>query len=77
MVCETGIPASCFAAALEPEGEPAPAREFARLRRRSDPGGKGEWQHTHASIVFAAPVRGPVIIGSGRYRGYGLCRPVS
>lgn len=58
------------------EGVP-PAREFARLRRRSDSGGKGEWQHTHASIVFAAPVRGPVIIGSGRYRGYGLCRPVS
>ena len=53
------------------EGAP-PAREFPRLRRRSD---SGEWQHTHATIRFAAPVRGPVIIGSGRYRGYGLCRP--
>ena len=56
------------------EGVP-PAREFPRLRRRSDRGGQGEWQHTHAAIVFAEPVRGPVIIGSGRYRGYGLCRP--
>ena len=56
------------------EGVP-PAREFPRLRRRSDIGGQGEWQHTHATIVFAEKVRGPVIIGSGRYRGYGLCRP--
>ncbi len=56
------------------EGVP-PAREFTRLKRRSDRGGNGEWQHTHAVIVFAEPVQGPVIIGSGRYRGYGLCRP--
>jgi CRISPR-associated protein Csb2 len=31
--------------------------------------------HTHAVIEFAEPVRGPVLIGAGRYRGYGLCRP--
>ena len=72
-----GLPAPT-AVALGPvsmlEGVP-PAREFPRLRRRSDAGGNGEWQHTHATIVFAEPVRGPVIIGSGRYRGYGLCRP--
>ena len=72
-----GLP-SPIAVALGPvsmlEGVP-PAREFPRLRRRSDQGGNGEWQHTHATIVFAEPVRGPVILGSGRYRGYGLCRP--
>ncbi len=72
-----GLP-SPIAVALGPvsmlEGVP-PAREFPRLRRRSDQGGNGEWQHTHAAIVFAEPVRGPVILGSGRYRGYGLCRP--
>ena len=56
------------------EGVP-PAREFPRLPRRSDHGGHGQWQHTHAAIIFAEKVRGPVIIGSGRYRGYGLCRP--
>ena len=56
------------------EGVP-PAREFPRLLRRSDHGGNGQWQHTHATIIFAEKVRGPVIIGSGRYRGYGLCRP--
>jgi CRISPR-associated protein Csb2 len=31
--------------------------------------------HTHALLRFAEPVRGPVLIGAGRYRGYGFCRP--
>lgn len=31
----------------------------------------------HALCRFDQPVRGPVIIGSGRYRGYGLFKPVS
>jgi len=31
--------------------------------------------HTHAIIRFAEPVRGPILLGAGRYRGYGLCRP--
>jgi len=29
---------------------------------------------THAEIEFAVPVRGPVLIGAGRYLGYGACR---
>ena len=29
----------------------------------------------HADIVFPVPVRGPVLIGAGRYAGYGICRP--
>jgi CRISPR-associated protein Csb2 len=29
----------------------------------------------HAEIEFPAPVRGPVLIGAGRYLGYGLCLP--
>jgi len=29
----------------------------------------------HADIEFPAPVRGPVLIGAGRYLGYGLCLP--
>jgi CRISPR-associated protein Csb2 len=32
--------------------------------------------HTHALIVFSEPVIGPVLVGAGRYRGYGLCRPL-
>jgi CRISPR-associated protein Csb2 len=31
--------------------------------------------HTHALIAFPEPVVGPVFLGAGRYRGYGLCRP--
>lgn len=29
----------------------------------------------HAEITFPAAVRGPVLIGAGRYAGYGTCRP--
>jgi len=29
----------------------------------------------HAEIEFKEPVRGPVLIGAGRYFGYGLCLP--
>jgi CRISPR-associated protein Csb2 len=35
----------------------------------------GNLHHTHAVITFPEPVRGPVLLGAGRYRGYGLCRP--
>lgn len=31
--------------------------------------------HIHASIRFAEPVKGPLLIGAGRYRGYGLFLP--
>jgi CRISPR-associated protein Csb2 len=30
----------------------------------------------HATLTFAAPVRGPVLLGAGRYFGLGLCRPL-
>jgi CRISPR-associated protein Csb2 len=49
---------------------PAPA--FRRLRRKDG----SERRHTHAILVFDPRVCGPVLIGAGRYRGYGLCRPV-
>lgn len=29
----------------------------------------------HVEIRFREPVSGPILIGSGRYRGYGLCKP--
>lgn len=31
--------------------------------------------HVHASLRFPVPIRGPVLLGAGRFRGYGLCRP--
>jgi CRISPR-associated protein Csb2 len=49
-----------------------PSYAFPRLRRKDG----SERRHTHAILLFDMPVRGPLIIGAGRYRGYGLCRPM-
>lgn len=52
-------------------GAPA-AHEFPRLQRKDG----SECRHTHAILIFSEPVVGPVLLGAGRYRGYGLCRPL-
>lgn len=49
-----------------------PAHAFPRLRRKDG----SERRHTHAILVFEKPVRGPILLGAGRYRGYGFCRPL-
>jgi len=36
----------------------------------------GQRQHAHAILVFNEPVRGPVLLGAGRYKGYGVFRPL-
>lgn len=54
------------------EGVPH-SREFPRLARKKD---GGRMHHSHALIVFDREVTGPVIVGAGRFRGYGLCRPM-
>ena len=33
--------------------------------------------YSHIELVFAEPISGPVVIGSGRQRGFGLCVPVT
>ncbi len=38
-------------------------------------GGRPPRPLIHAEITFPVPVRGPVLIGAGRYAGYGACRP--
>mgnify|MGYP005845912629 CR=1 FL=1 len=38
------------------------------------PGGPNRRQ-VHVWLRFAQPVIGPVLLGAGRYRGYGLCKP--
>lgn len=50
-----------------------PAREFPCLKRKD---GLRRW-HTHARIEFRESVAGPLILGAGRFRGYGLFKPVS
>lgn len=54
------------------EGAPH-AREFTRMIRKSDGASRN---HSHAVLVFDQPVNGPVMIGAGRFRGYGLCLPM-
>ncbi len=49
------------------------SNEFPWISRKRD---GGRMHHAHALIVFPEPVQGPVIIGAGRFRGYGLCRPL-
>ncbi len=36
-----------------------------------------ECRHAHTILVFDQPVCGPVLIGTGRYRGYGVCRAIN
>jgi CRISPR-associated protein Csb2 len=50
------------------------AREFPRLKRKRD---GGDTRHTHATLIFSHPVAGPVLLGAGRFRGYGLFRPMT
>ncbi|MHB1038261.1 MAG: type I-G CRISPR-associated protein Csb2 [Pirellulales bacterium] len=39
--------------------------------------GKSAGNHTHAVLSFAEPIRGPLLLGAGRYLGYGFCRPLA
>jgi CRISPR-associated protein Csb2 len=50
------------------------ADEFPSLRRKSD---GGRMYQVHACIQFAEPVAGPILIGAGRFRGYGFCKPLN
>jgi CRISPR-associated protein Csb2 len=59
------MPASMFI------GAPT-ARNFPMLARGL---GRDPVQHTHAAITFPVAVVGPILLGAGRYRGYGVCRP--
>jgi CRISPR-associated protein Csb2 len=52
-------------------GAPA-AKDYAPLIRKTDSARR--W-HVHAELLFPEPVEGPVLIGAGRFRGYGLCKP--
>ncbi|MHB9099438.1 MAG: type I-G CRISPR-associated protein Csb2 [Syntrophales bacterium] len=54
------------------EGVPR-SNEFPYLTRKKD---GGRMHHIHAVILFNEEVEGPVIVGAGRFRGYGLCRPL-
>jgi CRISPR-associated protein Csb2 len=50
-----------------------PSHAFPRLKRKDG----SERRHAHAILVFGERVCGPVVIGAGRYRGYGVARGIS
>jgi CRISPR-associated protein Csb2 len=47
-------------------------RGFPPLQRKTG----GNIHHTHAALTFREPIAGPLLLGAGRYRGYGFCRPL-
>ncbi len=47
-----------------------PAEKFVQVTRKAD---GGRCEHSHALLTFDEPIRGPVLLGAGRFRGYGLC----
>jgi CRISPR-associated protein Csb2 len=49
------------------------AREFPALPAKA--GTARRW-HAHAAVVFGDDVAGPVLLGAGRFRGYGFFRPL-
>lgn len=49
------------------------SNEFPWISRKKD---GARMHHAHAVIVFDQKVQGPVMVGAGRFRGYGLCRPL-
>lgn len=48
------------------------AGDFPRLTRKDG----SERRQLHVWLEFAQPVVGPLMLGAGRYRGYGVCRPL-
>lgn len=48
-------------------------RDFPPLRRKDGSAAN----YAHGVLKFDKPVIGPVLLGAGRYRGYGLCRPLT
>lgn len=65
-------PREVIVTAASPHLGVPPAHSFPRLARKDG----SERRHSHAILVFATAVVGPVVIGAGRYRGYGVFRPL-
>lgn len=53
-----------------------PANDFPVFRQGRGAGGGVVRRLVHASVEFAEPVGGPLVLGSGRFLGLGLMRPV-
>ena len=54
-----------------------PAFRFPAFHQRGRDGGQVARRLVHASVTFDEPLKGPLLLGAGRYVGLGLMRPVS
>lgn len=76
LACErAGLPSPCDVVVMPVApfvGVPI-ARDFPAEPAR--PGKPRRW-HSHAMVTFGELVSGPVLMGAGRYRGYGFFRPM-
>lgn len=63
-------PTEVMVTSASPHAGVPPAHAFPPLGRKDG----SIRQHVHAILVFGEPVCGPILIGAGRYRGYGLFR---
>ena len=66
-------PAEVVASHVSPLVGAPVAHDMPRIIRKRD---GGAIRHCHAVLLFDEPVIGPIVLGAGRYRGYGLCRPL-
>lgn len=65
-------PAKVRVTRISPHLGATPSSEMPKLVRKDG----GERCQTHALIEFTQPVIGPLMLGAGRFRGYGLCKPL-
>ncbi len=70
-----GLPApeSTELTPVSPHRGALPAAAWPAMLRKD---GTRRW-HVHARLRFERAVRGPLLLGAGRYVGYGLCKPLA
>jgi CRISPR-associated protein Csb2 len=74
-----GVPPGSYFPTLSTRGKPV-GTVFVGGRHRIPPTAPDQPQprlRSHVIVEFAKPVRGPVILGAGRYLGMGFCLPCS
>lgn len=72
--CRIGLPRprSITPSAVSAHLGVPPSHAFPRLQRKDG----SLRRHVHVILTFDEPVCGPVLLGAGRYRGYGCLRPI-
>ncbi len=66
-------PAHVLATGISPIIGVPPQHVYPPMQRKQ---GGGTMRHSHVVLEFSQPVQGPILLGAGRFRGYGLLRPM-